>query len=89
MKDYGTVTIRTSLSAGTDKVYIEIEDSGEGIDPKVQPNIFVPNFSTKSSGTGLGLAISKKIIEEHNGAISFTSSLGYGTTFTIMLPLKN
>ncbi|MFN1835837.1 ATP-binding protein [Balneola sp. MJW-20] len=87
MKEYGTITISTDIAAGSDKVYIEIEDTGEGIDPKVQPNIFVPNFSTKSSGTGLGLAISKKIVEEHNGSISFSSTLGMGTTFIIMLPL--
>ena len=69
-------------------VFIEIEDNGIGIAEEDRPNIFVPNFSTNSSGTGLGLAISKKIIEAHNGSISFASVEGEGTTFVIKLPQK-
>jgi signal transduction histidine kinase len=69
-------------------VFIEVEDNGSGIAEEDRPNIFVPNFSTKSSGTGLGLAISKKIIEAHNGSISFASVEGEGTTFVIKLPQK-
>lgn len=67
-------------------VFIEVEDSGHGIPEEARPNIFVPNFSTKSSGTGLGLAICKKIVEAHNGSISFASVEGEGTTFVIKLP---
>lgn len=66
---------------------ISVRDQGEGISDESQDQIFVPNFSTKSSGTGLGLAISKKIVEEHKGEISFTSEKGKGTIFTIELPL--
>lgn len=67
-------------------VFIEVEDNGRGIAEEDRPNIFVPNFSTKSSGTGLGLAICKKIIEAHEGSISFASVEGEGTTFVIKLP---
>ncbi|NGP89019.1 ATP-binding protein [Fodinibius halophilus] len=67
-------------------VFIEIEDNGSGIPEESRDNIFVPNFSTKSSGTGLGLAICKKIIEAHEGSISFASVEGEGTTFVIKLP---
>lgn len=67
-------------------VFIEVEDNGTGIPEEDRPNIFVPNFSTKSSGTGLGLAICKKIIEAHEGSISFASVEGKGTTFVIKLP---
>ncbi|MDZ7658880.1 ATP-binding protein [Fodinibius sp.] len=67
-------------------VFIEVEDNGSGIAEEDRPNIFVPNFSTKSSGTGLGLAICKKIIEAHEGSISFASVEGEGTTFVIKLP---
>jgi signal transduction histidine kinase len=67
-------------------VFIEVEDNGIGIPEENRPNIFVPNFSTKSSGTGLGLAICKKIIEAHDGSISFASVEGKGTTFVIKLP---
>ncbi len=69
-------------------VFIEVEDNGSGIAEDDRPNIFVPNFSTKSSGTGLGLAICKKIIEAHEGGISFASVEGEGTTFVIKLPQK-
>ncbi|WP_138431719.1 ATP-binding protein [Fodinibius saliphilus] len=67
-------------------VFVEIEDNGMGIEEENRDNIFVPNFSTKSSGTGLGLAICKKIIEAHEGSISFASVEGEGTTFVIKLP---
>ncbi len=70
-------------------VYITISDNGRGIIKEDQENIFVPNFSTKSSGTGLGLAITKKIIDAHEGVISFESTPGEGTTFTIQLPLNH
>jgi signal transduction histidine kinase len=63
-----------------------VEDNGKGINEEDKPKIFVPNFSTKSSGTGLGLAICKKIIEAHDGSISFASIKGEGTTFVIKLP---
>lgn len=66
--------------------FIEVEDNGYGIPEEDRPNIFVPNFSTKSSGTGLGLAICKKIVEAHRGSISFASVEGEGTTFVIKLP---
>lgn len=69
-------------------VFIEVEDNGSGIAEEDRPNIFVPNFSTKSSGTGLGLAICKKIIEAHDGSISFASVEDEGTTFVIKLPQK-
>lgn len=66
---------------------ISVEDNGEGIPEESRDQIFVPNFSTKSSGTGLGLAITKKILQEHDGDITFTSEVGKGTTFVIELPL--
>lgn len=72
-----------------DDVYIKISDNGIGISKENQENIFVPNFSTKSSGTGLGLAITKKIIEAHDGMIFCESEPGKGATFTIQLPLNH
>ncbi|CAN5408593.1 hypothetical protein BH23BAC3_BH23BAC3_29910 [soil metagenome] len=72
-----------------DEVYITVSDNGIGIPIENQENIFVPNFSTKSSGTGLGLAITKKIIEAHYGVISCDSIPGQGATFTIQLPLNH
>ena len=67
---------------------ISISDNGKGIPDEDKDRIFVPNFSTKSSGTGLGLAITKKIIDAHEGRITFTSQLDRGTIFTIKLPFN-
>lgn len=70
------------------EIVIRVVDSGSGIPKENHNQIFVPNFSTKSSGTGLGLAITKKIIDAHGGSIQFSSKVGKGTTFTINLPLR-
>lgn len=67
-------------------VYFIIIDNGNGIPEKIQPKIFTPQFSTKTSGSGLGLAITKKIIEEYDGNISFFSEVGEGTVFKFEIP---
>lgn len=79
------------LSEGlTEKQYIQIsiEDNGCGIAQENVSKIFDPYFSTKPHGSGLGLALSHSIIAKHNGRLSVSSELGYGTTFTILLPAK-
>lgn len=80
--------ISIDLSRNKDRIIIKIRDYGTGIPEIDYDQIFVPNFSTKSSGTGLGLAITKKIIEAHNGEISFNSKLNLGTEFTVELPIN-
>jgi len=60
---------------------LEIKDNGVGMEEKDQDRIFEPNFTTKTSGTGLGLAMSKSIVEQMDGSIYFTSTIGEGTTF--------
>jgi signal transduction histidine kinase len=67
---------------------LEIKDQGTGISPEVQDKLFHPFFSTKANGTGLGLAISKRIVEAHDGKMSFISHPREGTTFILALPLK-
>jgi signal transduction histidine kinase len=84
----GEGLIRLKTFNREDSIFIEVEDSGQGISDDDKPKIFVPNFSTKSSGTGLGLAICRKVIQAHKGSISFASIKGKGTTFVIKLPLK-
>jgi signal transduction histidine kinase len=66
---------------------IRITDNGGGIPEELKNKIFSPNFTTKSGGMGLGLAIVKSVIVNSGGEISYTSSNGNGTTFSIMLPL--
>jgi signal transduction histidine kinase len=68
-------------------VLVEIKDNGEGIPAEMQPKIFTPNFTTKTSGTGLGLAMCKSIVEQSGGRIWFETSEGAGTSFFVQLPV--
>ncbi|MEO0270174.1 MAG: ATP-binding protein [candidate division WOR-3 bacterium] len=76
------------------RVLIEFNDTGEGIDERHLPRIFerfyvgVRGREREKSGAGLGLAIVKQIINLHNGKISVESKKGEGTKFLIELPLK-
>ena len=81
---------RLRLSAGRDDnfVRIDVTDSGEGIKPEVQDQIFSPFFSTKNSGSGLGLAMTRKVIEDMGGKVSFVSTPSLGTTVTLFIPVS-
>lgn len=67
---------------------IEIADNGSGISDEQQKKIFDLYFTTKKDGNGLGLSISQKIISQHDGSISVTSSVNKGTTVKIILPMQ-
>ncbi len=68
-------------------VQILIQDYGYGISDEAIPNIFKPNFTTKSSGTGLGLAFVKQTVTGIGGKIEFVTKANSGTTFIITLPI--
>jgi signal transduction histidine kinase len=67
---------------------IAVSDTGRGIPPEELPNIFRPFYTTKGNGTGLGLSLARRIVEDHQGRIEVSSSVGKGTKFTVLLPLK-
>lgn len=69
---------------------LSISDTGSGIPEENLSRIFEPFFTTKDvgKGTGLGLSISYDIIKKHGGELRVESALGYGTTFTLLLPLE-
>ncbi|MGE0087569.1 MAG: PocR ligand-binding domain-containing protein [Desulfococcaceae bacterium] len=74
-----------------DSVFMEVEDSGPGMDENTQHRVFEPFFTTKPAecGTGLGLSISYFIItNNHKGTMRVESEPGKGTKFIISLPLK-
>jgi signal transduction histidine kinase len=89
MEGRGTLTLRTSLSSGKDRVVVEISDTGPGIPEDVLPRIFEPFFTTKEAGkgTGLGLSLVYGILENHGGSIIAKNKPDGGTTFNIELPL--
>jgi signal transduction histidine kinase len=73
--------------AQTDKVCINVQNSGEPIPSEVIAKLATPFFSTKTGGTGLGLAITKRIVNAHNGELLIFSELLTGTTVTVRLPV--
>lgn len=83
----GAGTITLFMEEFTDKVIIEVSDTGKGISRKNIKNVFKPGFTTKKRGWGLGLSLAKRIVEEyHRGKIYVLSSeVGKGTTFRIEL----
>jgi len=85
----GAIVI-TTRREGADAIAVEVADNGKGIPPEVLPKIFDPFFTTKEvgKGTGLGLSIVYKIVEQHGGRIDVKSTVGKGTVFTVVLPMK-
>jgi signal transduction histidine kinase len=81
-------TLRVSLSQVGDAIALAVQDTGVGISPENLRRIFDPFFTTKPAGegTGLGLSVSYGIIARHHGRIDVESTVGQGTTFTLLLP---
>jgi len=86
MPEGGKIEIRTFQKGK--EVFIQISDSGMGIEEDVRKKIFEPFFTTKPfTNTGLGLSMSYGIIRRFGGEIEVESKIGHGTTFTIILPI--
>lgn len=85
--------VEVTVAAGPEGLTLTITDTGIGIPLAEQGKVFTKFFRasnakvTSSTGTGIGLFISKKFVEAHQGAITFTSRPGQGTTFTVAIPL--
>jgi signal transduction histidine kinase len=82
----GLITV--SLAQKENHALLSIGDTGSGIDPKYQKNIFELGFTKKNNGngTGLGLYIVKELCANLNISIAFESVVGRGTTFTLAFP---
>lgn len=98
----GTITVRTGtlviergdhrhiqptgdLTPG-EHVFLEVTDTGSGMDADTQARMFEPFFTTKSTGRGLGLAAVLGVMRGHEGAIQVDSVVGAGTTFRLLFP---
>lgn len=88
MKGKGILKISTYLARNLNqtRVFVAISDTGCGIAEEDIPKLFQPYFSKSGFGSGLGLIITKKIVEDHDGRINFTTRNGLGTEFVVELP---
>ena len=84
MPDGGLLELQTGCRDGS--VYLEMIDSGQGMNARTLSKMFQPFYSTKPAGSGLGLPTVRKIVEAQQGRISCDSEPGRGTRFTISLP---
>ena len=86
IEGHGRITLRTGQDA--ENVWVEIQDTGNGIPPEHLDRIFDPFFTTKpvGTGTGLGLSISYGIVSRHGGQIEVKSEPGKGSAFKVLLP---
>ena len=83
----GKIEVKLAKSSDQKNIYIDISDTGKGINQRDKTNIFKPGFSSKKRGWGLGLSLAKRIIEEyHKGKLYLRESRpGEGSVFRIVL----
>lgn len=85
MPDGGLIEVQTYTRDG--RVYLEIIDTGPGMDAATRSKMFHAFHSTKPGGSGLGLPTVRKIIEAHGGTVDCESDIGRGTRFILALPV--
>ncbi|MAZ72575.1 MAG: hypothetical protein CMC70_05465 [Flavobacteriaceae bacterium] len=82
-------SVSVSIMANDEWLFIEISDTGTGINPEDLKNIFDRFYQAEGNeekGSGIGLALTKELVELHGGQISVDSTKGLGTTFKIRIP---
>ncbi len=84
--DFSSMYMATDLAEGM-FVFVEVKDSGCGMDADTKSRIFDPFFTTKETGTGLGLAALLGIVRSHDGTLAVHSEQGKGSRFSVFLPL--
>lgn len=83
--------IRVRTLTESDRVVLEVRDSGRGMSHEARSQAFEPFFTTKreGAGTGLGLSVSYGIVEAHGGLLTLDSTPGRGTIVRVLLPLPD
>jgi len=100
----GTIVVRTGVcppgdcrfeqcviapeNSGGNFVFLEVNDTGPGMDPLTMSRAFDPFYSTKPHGRGLGLASVLGIVRSHRGAVGVDTISGRGTTMTVLIPQR-
>ena len=86
------ITGRTRIVDGQETLFVDVTDTGPGIAPEHQAQIFrqyyMAGSKSKTKGFGLGLYISKLLTEQLQGDITLKSTVGKGSTFTLSVPIK-
>lgn len=89
MPEGGTIAldIGTEERGGAHHVFLDLTDTGTGVDESIRDRIFDSFLSGRPDGTGLGLAIAKRILISHHGDLALVRTSSSGTTMRISLPL--
>lgn len=89
-KPGGTLKLDTGIDEDDSFIFIRIQDNGIGIPANIRDKIFEPFFTTKDvgEGTGLGMSIAYNTIAKHNGKIVVDSVIGEGTSFKLIIPIR-
>ena len=104
-ENLGTITLRSGLEAYSSErlnesrlpdkpaagqfAYLEVSDTGCGMNAETQHRLFDPFFTTKAVGHGLGMSMVSGIVQTHKGAIFLNSEIGKGTTVRLLFPLRS
>jgi len=80
--------IRVATAVQQGNVLIRVEDSGPGIPVEMRDKVFEPFFTTGNQGMGIGLGICRRIIADHKGEITVSSSALGGAQFNILIPIE-
>ena len=90
----GQVTVKLGFDAERKQVWLQVQDSGMGIESVDMPHLFERFYRGQEvsqshiRGTGLGLAIVKEIVGRHNGTVDVQSEVGVGSMFRVCLPVE-
>ena len=85
----GGGTIRVRSRSDDEFVYLQIGDSGSGVEGQNLSKVFEPYYTTKKGGHGLGMMIVHRIMSEHGGLVGIDSRMGTGTVVTLQLPRRH